>query len=371
MKRSLTALLLLCLVAACHRRDSWLPADFPEPLGDGPTLCQGAYLTERQGEAVLGAALDAFSTREAWQRYADRVRARIRQGAGLEPLPQRTPLNATFASRRAHDGYSVENVTFEATPGRRVAGNLYRPTNTRPPYAAILTPHGHAADRFSPDVQTRAATLARMGAVVLTIDMAGYGESREPHRTGRTMTTQLWNAMRAVDLLLSLDGADPQRVAVTGESGGATQAFLLTALDPRIKVSVPVVMVSAHFFGGCPCESGRPIHRSADHFASNAMIAALAAPRPMLVVSTGTDWTKNTPRVEYPFLREIYDRYGAAVNVQNAHFEHEAHDYGPSKRAAAYRFLARHLRLDLDAADESRITLEPADAMRGILPPPT
>jgi len=131
------------------------------------------------------------------------------------------------------------------------------------------------------------------------------------------------------------------------------------------------VMVSAHFFGGCACESGRPIHRGADYFASNVMIAALAAPRPQLLVSDGKDWTLNTPRVEFPFLQKIYSYYGAAERTANVHLPDEGHDYGPSKRAAVTRFFATQLSLNLGAAtdasgqiDESHATIERAAALR-------
>ena len=174
------------------------------------------------------------------------------------------------------------------------------------------------------------------------------------------------NATRALDFLLGLEGADPQRVAVSGESGGGTQAFLLTALDPRVTLSVPVVMVSSYFFGGCACESGRPIHRSADHFVSNAMIAAMAAPRPMLVVSDGKDWTQHVPESEFPFLKKIYGYYGAESAVANVHLPTEGHDYGPSKRAAMIRFVADKFGLASPAVaadgsvDESHATIEKA-----------
>jgi hypothetical protein len=101
------------------------------------------------------------------------------------------------------------------------------------------------------------------------------------------------------------------------------------------------------------------------------MIAALAAPRPLLVVSDGKDWTKDVPEIEFPFLQKIYGYYGAGKDVTNVHLPEEGHDYGPSKRAALYRFLADKFGLRLaavqDAAgniDESKATIEKAAQMR-------
>ena len=364
----------------------WVPPRLPPAPAEGPALCPGNFLTPLQGKEVLEAALARFPDRAAWDAYGEHVRRRIQEGARLSPWPRRTPLQPVTRKRRAHDGYTVENVAFEAVPGHFVTGNLYRPLGGRAPFPAVLATHGHTRPiskpedydqhgRFNAAMQARCATLARMGAVVLSIDMFGHGDSiplvgQEAHRQPLTLTFQAWNAIRAVDFLLAQEGVDSARVAVSGESGGATQAMLLTALDPRIAVSVPVVMVSSYFFGGCPCESGQPIHRSSDHFASNAMIAALAAPRPMLVVSDGDDWTQHVPEIEYPFLRKIYGYYGPPANVVNVHLAQEGHDYGPSKRAATYRFLAEHLKLDLRAAqkadgalDESRATIERAPAL--------
>jgi hypothetical protein len=136
-------------------------------------------------------------------------------------------------------------------------------------------------------------------------------------------------------------------------------------------------MVSSFFFGGCLCESGLPIHRSSRHFTTNAEICALAAPRPLLVISDGKDWTRLVPVQEYPFLCRIYALYGAAARAQvaNVHLADEGHDYGASKRAAMYPFMAAHLGLDLHAVsrpdgsvDETPVTMLPPEALHVFSP---
>jgi dienelactone hydrolase len=319
-------------------------------------LCQGAYFTEAEGKAFLDSHVPA--SKLAWETRANTIKAQIREGMELQTIPPRPASAPIIHSKRVMDGYTVENVAFESLPGIYVTGNLYRPVKKQKSYAGILCPHGHGENphgRFREQTQKRCATLARMGAVVFVPDMVGQGDARQTeHKFSKALKLLTINNMHSIGFLLSLPGVDPERIAVTGESGGGTQTFLLAALDPRIKVSVPTVMVSAHFFGGCVCESGMPIHKKGEYQTNNVEIAALTAPRPMLLISDGGDWTKNTPEVEFPFVQHIYDLYGKKNLVENVHLADEKHDYGPSKRKAMYVFMAKHLHLDLKSVSDKQ-----------------
>lgn len=330
-----------------------------------------------EGKMHLERLLALYTTLSSWEKRKGEIRKCILEQLRLSPLPVKTPLNPVYTQKRKMDGYTVANVAIETLPGVYLCGSLYMPAKGKGPFAAILSPHGHFGTenmneygRYRPDQQYRCAMLAKMGAVVFSYEMFAWGESRlqfgsDAHRTGLALTMQTLNSIRAVDFLMSLPFVDHERIGVTGESGGGTQTFLLTAIDDRIAVSVPVVMVSSYFYGGCPCESGLPFHSCPEGGTNNAEIAAMASPRPLLVVSDGSDWTRNVPEVEYPYLKRIYKLYGVPENVENVHLEKEGHDYGLSKRLALYDFLARHLGLNINVVrdksgriDESGVTIE-------------
>jgi dienelactone hydrolase len=320
-------------------------------------------LTEEQGREKLAEYAKTWHTREEWELRAKNIRAGILEGANLSPLPARCDLKPIIWGRKDRNGYSVENVAFESLPGFFVTGNLYRPAQTSGPVPGILCPHGHyKSGRWLPYTQTRCAVLARMGAVVFAYDMVGHGDSTQtPHTDPNVLTFQLWDSMRALDFLQSLPYVDSKRLACTGESGGGTQTFMLGAVDDRLALIAPVVMVSAHYYGGCQCESGLPIHHSARHDTDNAEIAALFAPKPLLIVSDGDDWTKNVPQVEFPYIQSVYKLYGALDQAANTHLSEEVHDYGPSKRNAMYRFMAKHLQLNLKAVEKADGTFDESD----------
>jgi hypothetical protein len=312
-------------------------------------------IDEQVAVEALQACRQTWHDGPSWYARAEVIRSHLISTLGFDPSVGRPPVAARVSAPQQRLGYTISNVLLETAPGLYIAGNLYLPDRELPEggRSIVLCPHGHfrgsgdnPEGRFQHNYQRLCGELAQRGAIVMTWDMVGWGESTWlAHNDPRTTVIQTWNSMRVLDWLLQRGDVDPTRIGVTGSSGGGTQTFLLTAVDGRIDVSVPVVMVSAHFFGGCVCESGLPIHHGPDHRTNNVEIAALAAPRPMAVISCGGDWTANTPTVEFPYIQDVYRACGAAEACANVHLKNEGHDYGPSKQAAAIAYLAEHLSL--------------------------
>jgi hypothetical protein len=336
-------------------------------------LCQGAYWTEDQANIIMKKWAKEWKTKADWEKRAEKIRKGLISGMKYDQMPKMDEnLNVIIHSTRKMDGYIVENIAIESFPGFYITGNLYRPLNANKKVPAILSPYGHFNDRrFMEDFQIRCACFARMGAVVFGYDMLGYGDSKQvSHKIPIALLLQTYNSKRVIDYLVSRQDVDPEQIGITGESGGGTQTFIISAIDPRIKVSVPVVMVSAHFFGGCTCESGMPVHRSKNHQTNNVEIAALCAPRPMLLVSCGGDWTKNTPNIELPYLQKVYALYDAENRIDNAHFPGERHGFEASKRAPVYNFFDAWLNLDAgkipfkNTFDEKFVTILSKESLR-------
>jgi dienelactone hydrolase len=335
-----------------------------------------------EGKKHLDQLLAAYPALSMWETRKSELRKCFLEQLQLSPFPKKTPFNPIITASRKYDGYTVQNIAIETIPGVYLCGSLYRPLKGKGPFPLILCPYGHFSNpdtnlygRYRPDMQLRCATLARMGAVTFSYDLFAWGESRlqfasELHRTGLAHTIQTLNSLRAIDYLTSLQFVDGKRIGITGASGGGSQSFLAAALDDRINVSVPVVMVSSYYYGGCPCESGMPLQSCGDPPTYNVEIAAMASPRPMLVISDGADWTQHVPEIEFPYLQKVYSLYNKQNNVENVHLVNEGHDYGVSKRMAMYDFMARHLGLNISAVkdktgiiDESKVTIEKYDKL--------
>ncbi|MDX1946418.1 MAG: acetylxylan esterase [Pirellulaceae bacterium] len=331
-----------------------------------------------------------------WERRAERVRRQTQVSQGLWPMPQRTPLKAVIHGKIDQGDYTVEKVYFESLPGFFVTGNLYRPKNAADKVPGVLSPHGHWADgrfhdagrqrtreeivkgaeRFenggrSP-LQSRQVQLARMGCIAFHYDMLGYADSQQlsyelVHRFDKqrpemntpenwglfspraeahlqtVMGLQTWNSIRALDFLLSLPEIDASRIAVSGASGGGTQTFLLAALDPRVTLAFPAVMVSTAMQGGCTCENCSLLRVDT----GNIELAGLFAPKP-LGMTAANDWTKEMATKGYPELQQLYALLGAPKDVELFPFVHFPHNYNYVSRSAFYNFLNKHFKLGLE-----------------------
>ncbi len=330
---------------------------------------------------------------EQWQQRGEYVRRQILVAMGLWPMPTKTPLNAVIHGKIECDEYTVEKVYFESAPGLFVTGSLYRPKRVEGRVPGVLFAHGHwtdarlaldtpervrqliadGAERFESGgrsvFQSLCVQLARMGCVVWQWDMLSDSDaiqfSREvvhlfKKQRPEMNTTENWglyspqaeahlqsilglqtlNAVRGLDFLLSLPEVDPTRVAMTGASGGGTQTMLLAAIDERLKLSFPVVMVSTAMQGGCTCENASLLRVNS----GNIEFAALFAPKPQ-GMNTANDWTKELATKGFPELQQLYSLYGAKDKLFLLRGEHFPHNYNAVTRSAFYTFLNQHFKL--------------------------
>jgi dienelactone hydrolase len=296
--------------------------------------------------------LPQFSSLQAWEKRKAFLRNQILVAAGLSPMPEKTPLHAQIFGKLEGNGYTIEKVLIETLPGFYLGGNLYRPRNGLTKHPAILNPHGHwpygrLENQPLYSGPSLGISLARQGYVVFAYDMVGYTDTIQvPHRFGSAeqrlwsfgpLGLQLWDSIRALDFISSLDDVDANQLGVTGASGGATQAFLLAAIDDRLQFASPVNMVSAIMQGGDLCENAPGLRINT----SNVEIAAMFAPKPMLVVSATGDWTHNVPKEEFPAIKRIYDLYGKGDQVEVVQID-APHNFNRLSREAVYRFFAKH-----------------------------
>ncbi len=325
--------------------------------------------TEADGRKLIAWLSSLYSDKTSWEARRDSLRQEVRQLLTIdEYLSGRVDAKPVFSKLRKFDGYTVQNFYLETIPGLYVCGSIYAPT-TKGTHPLIICPNGHFSNgRYNDAQQQRLATLARMGAICVDYDLYGWGESAlqvgsEAHHTSEAHVIQALNGISILDFMIGRKDVDPTRIGVNGGSGGGTQSALLSVIDPRYTAACSVVSLSSYFDGGCPCESGMPIMRAGDG-TCNAELIATFAPRPLAIVSDGKDWTNTVPENEYPYLQRIYGFYGAADKVSNVHLPTEGHDFGPNKRQAVYDFFIKTFGLDASKLDESKVTIEPMDALK-------
>jgi dienelactone hydrolase len=363
----ITVLLILLAV-------SQAPASDPARVFDPPRKPKDARLNPWHLDRPYPFTA-SYETKEAWEQRAGEVRTQVLVSLGLWPMPAKSPLNAVIHGKIDRDDYTIEKVYFASMPGHYVCGNLYRPKNAKGKIPAVLNPHGHWANgRFTEEspakikadlasggekteagakvpLQAAAVGLCRLGCVVFHYDMVGNADSTViPHRAGFTsiecelrlqsaLGLQTWNSIRALDFVCSLPDVDTSRIGVTGASGGGTQTFLLGAIEPRVTVAFPAVMVSANMQGGCICENASLLRVGTN----NIELAALFAPRPMAMTGAD-DWTHDIERNGLPELQRIYGLYGATDKVAAKYFKFP-HNYNQVSREMLYAWFNQHLDL--------------------------
>ncbi len=330
---------------------------------------------------------------EEWKLRAEHVKRQILVANGLWPMPTKTPANAVVHGKLDRGTHTVERVYFESVPGHFVCGSLYRPKGKTGRVPAVLAPHGHWANgRFvdTPIEQVRAEIaaggekfeaggrsvlqalcvhLARMGCVVFHYDMLGNADSQQlstqlvhgfakqrPDMNGpdgwgfyspqaelrlqSIMGLQTYNSIRALDWITTLPDVDPERIGVTGASGGGTQTFMLCAVDPRPAVAFPAVMVSTAMQGGCTCENCSLLRIGT----GNIEFAAMFAPKP-LGMTAANDWTKEIETKGYPELKKHYAMMGHEDMVMAKAFLQFGHNYNYVSRAVMYDWMNKHLKI--------------------------
>jgi len=326
---------------------------------------------EEEGRQMLDYLSTLYSNKAEWEARRDSLRKEVRHRLELDAFLDSCVLGKPLLSKiRKHDGYTTQNICIELTPGQHLFGTIYASTK-KGKHALIVCPDGHWPMRYRKDEQQRLGTLARMGAVCVDFDLYGWGESEkevgaEAHHTSRAHVYQAACGYILLDWMLkNRKDIDPERVGVMGGSGGGTHTVLLSLLDERVTASAPVVHLASHFDGGCPCESGKPVQLAAGG-TCEPELAAVMAPKPMLIVSDGGDWTSSVPTLEFPYLQRIYGFYGAKEQVRNVHLPNERHDFRENKRNAVYDFFIDVFGLDRTMLDESKIEIEPDEQLKSL-----
>ena len=295
---------------------------------------------EAETRKLADACLADVNTTEDLTARRDKYRQQLREMMGLDPLPERTPLEAVTTGKLERSGVVVENVHFQSRPNLYVTGNFYLPAKHAGKLPAVLYLCGHGSIKKNgvsygakAKYQHHGAWFAQNGYACLVIDTLQLGEIEGLHHgTNREgmwwwnargyspAGVETWNAIRAIDYLVSRPEVDADRIGVTGRSGGGAYSWFVTALDDRIKVAVPVAGITTlknHVVDGCiegHCDCMFFVNTYRWDF---AQLAALAAPRPLLIANTDRDKIFPFDGVVdiYQQVRRLYDASGKGSDI--------------------------------------------------------
>lgn len=333
----------------------------------------------RVTEEIYGKFLENIESVEAWKKLRSQYKEEYLHMLGLWPMPHQTPLKATITGTIQGGDYIVDMLHYQSRPRLYVTANLYRPKNIaegqRLPtvlYVCGHSPRGRNGNKTA--FQSHGIWFARHGYICLVLDTLQLGEIAAVHhgtyREGRwwwhsrgytPAGVECLNGIRGIDYLLSREDVDPQRIAVTGISGGGAATFWIAAANKRAKVSVPVsgmadlmsYMPNRVINGHCDCM-----------FLYNTFqwpwtrIAALITPRALLFVNSDQDsiFPMDANQRVINRLERVYSLYGASDFVDSV-VSIGGHAYRQDIRQAVYRFINMHLKNDAKIVKDSEIDL--------------
>ena len=317
---------------------------------------------------LADSCLAEIETLDDWNAKKDLYRKQLHEMLGLDPMPERTPLQATVTGTVQHDEFEVRNLHFQSSPGLYVTGNLYVPKNLTAPAPTILYVCGHGRVKIDgvdygnkTYYQHHAAWFARNGYVCLVIDTIQLGELSGIHHgtyrhgmwwwNSRGYTpagVEAWNCIRALDYLTSLELVDKNRLGVTGRSGGGAYSWWIASIDERIKVAAPVAgitdlqnhVVDGVVEGHCDC-----MYHVNTYGWDFAQVAALVAPRPLLILNTDDDGIFPLDGVNRLFtkVRRIYKLHGKKSNLGLV-ITPGGHGDSQELRVPAFNWFNKHLK---------------------------
>lgn len=275
-------------------------------------------------------------------------------------------------------GYRVEKVIFQTRPGVWMTANTYVPDKPgRLP--AILNVHGHwAGAKQDPVVQSRCIAAAKLGFFVLCVDAFGAGERAVGKKLGEyhgemvaatlfpvglpLSGLQVYENMRAVDYLLTRPEVDPERIGITGASGGGNQTMYAGAFDERIRCVVPTCSVGnyqAYLSAACcMCE----VVPGALTFTEEGDVLGLAANRGLMVTSA----TKDAFQFSVGEAKKSVARAEAIAKLfKDAEVRHtiieSEHNYNQPMREAMLGWMTKHLKGEGDGSPIAEPTIETED----------
>lgn len=359
------------------------PAEYRDiPTDPLPGDALLATYFEDQVTSIENQCLAGIETGDDWIRGRAEARERFLEMLGLSPLPERTPLEAVVTGREQAGDVVVEKILFQSSPGLYVTGNFYRPADLVEPLPTILYVCGHGPAKEG-DIsygnkatyQHHGAWFARNGYTCLIIDTLQLGEIEGIHHgtyrhnrwwwqsAGYTPAgVEAWNGIRALDYLATRPEVDTTRIGVTGRSGGGATTWWIAALDERVKVAVPVAGITSlrnHVVDGCiegHCDCMFHVNRYRWDFPA---VAALVAPRPLLIANTDKDRIFPLDGVYdvYTQTRRIYRLLDGEDHIGLALYEGPHKDTQPL-RTAAFHWFERFLK-DRTLTDEMPDTSAP------------